>query len=339
MSALEFLDIDDPQWQAFVASHPASTPFHHPAWARLLSDCYGFRCFALALTRGGGIVAGAPVIEVHRLRRRAWTSLPFTDAIEVLGSEEDAASLLDQADAQRTATGVGVMSFRGSVPGRGLPSPAGVLHQLRLGNDLETLWRGFDKSRVRSEIRRAEREGVTVVASPGPEGMQAFYDLHLQTRRRQGVPIQPRRFFELIQARLVDSGLGTVFVAEVEGRRAAAAILLRWNGTVIYKLAASERSLLRHKPNHALVWHAIRSAVDDGYVTFDFGRSDESNSGLRAFKAGWGAEERPLVYTVVGAVPPPEGGGRGRHALEAVIRRSPPFVCRLLGETLYRYAA
>ena len=127
------------------------------------------------------------------------------------------------------------------------------------------------------------------------EGMRTFYDLHLNTRRRQGVPIQPRRFFALVLERLIETGLGSILIAEVKGRPAAAAILLRWNRRVIYKLAASERSLLRYKPNHALVWHAIQTAVREGDVNFDFGRSDLSNSGLRAFKSGWGAREKPLT--------------------------------------------
>ena len=47
--------------------------------------------------------------------------------------------------------------------------------------------------------------------------------------------------------------------------------------------------------------------------------------------------EEPLVYsgTRVGG---PGGGSPSMAALGAVIRRSPPWVCRGLGELLYRYA-
>jgi CelD/BcsL family acetyltransferase involved in cellulose biosynthesis len=293
----------------------------------------------LALVSDDAIVAGAPVIETRRARRRTWTSLPFTDALDILGDDLHVAQLVHQADIERSAAGVTVLSFRCPVPGHGVASEVGVVHELPLTGSLEVLWAGFDKSRVRSEIRRAEREGVTVSESDNAEGMGTFYDLHLKTRQRQGVPIQPRRFFALVLERLIETGLGAILIAEVQGRPAAAAILLRWNRTVIYKLAASERSLLRYKPNHALVWHAIQRAVREGDTRFDFGRSDGANSGLRAFKAGWGAREEQLTYTTVGGVPAPDVANRGRHGLEAVIRHSPPFVCRLLGETLYRYAA
>ena len=162
VTTLQFMQLDDPKWSDFVASRTESTPFHHPSWARLLMDCYGFRGFALALASDGAIVAGAPVIETRRLRRRAWTCLPFTDAIDVLGDEVHVGQFVDQADAERSAAGVTVLSFRGPIPSKGVASTAGVVHELPLRGSLEELWAGFEKSRVRSEIRRAEREGMTV---------------------------------------------------------------------------------------------------------------------------------------------------------------------------------
>ncbi len=54
--------IDDPRWLEFVESHPDATPFHLPAWAALIAECYRFEAFVLAMrdTDGGEILAGAP---------------------------------------------------------------------------------------------------------------------------------------------------------------------------------------------------------------------------------------------------------------------------------------
>jgi hypothetical protein len=67
------------------------------------------------------------------------------------------------------------------------------------------------------------------------------------------------------------------------------------------------------------------------------GRTDDDNTGLRAFKSSWGATERPLVYTHLGR---PHAAARG-HArlLKPLIMRSPLVVCRALGEAFYRRAA
>jgi CelD/BcsL family acetyltransferase involved in cellulose biosynthesis len=116
-------------------------------------------------------------------------------------------------------------------------------------------------------------------------------------------------------------------------------VFLRWNGTVIYKHSASDPSAWGLRPNNAVLWHAIRWACENGYSTFDLGRTDASNRGLRTFKRGWAVEEEPLSYAFIGRLSDrPDRGGAAALAA-TVIRRSPPFVCRALGEALYRFAA
>src|SRR6266851_3310277 len=79
---MQVLDIDDRRWSSFMHAWPDASPFHHPRWARLLADCYGYRPLALALTdRAGRVAAGLPVLDVgSRFGRRRWVSLPFTDS-------------------------------------------------------------------------------------------------------------------------------------------------------------------------------------------------------------------------------------------------------------------
>ena len=168
----------------------------------------------------------------------------------------------------------------------------------------------------------------------------AFYDLHLRTRRRQGVPIQPRRFFRLIAERTLARGGGWVDVVEGAGRPLAAALFLAGNGTVIYKFGASDEAAWSLRPNHLLFWNAIRAACEDGYQTFDFGRTDAGHDSLAAFKRSWGAREEALTYSVVGgAAAGDRGHGTAARVLGTVIRHAPPFVCRAAGELLYRFVA
>jgi hypothetical protein len=84
----------------------------------------------------------------------------------------------------------------------------------------------------------------------------------------------------------------------------------------------------------------MRSACQEGYRWFDFGRTDLSDTGLRDFKAGWAAEEEPLVYSLLAKrAPAKKGSGHALAMARAVLRRSPAWVCRASGELLYRYAA
>src|SRR5262249_57488518 len=83
-------------------------------------------------------------------------------------------------------------------------------------------------------VRQAERRGLRARVGRTADDVEAFYRLHLLTRRRQGVPIQPRRFFGAIWQHLIAAGHGRVVLVETpEGRPVAGAVVLAWNGNSI----------------------------------------------------------------------------------------------------------
>ena len=111
-----------------------------------MAECYGFSAFVLALVDAtGGVDAGAPLLEVSRLGRRSWTSLPFTDWLELLGEPEAVPEFLARADELRREGGVQALTFRATLSGRGSPIPAGVIHELELDTDPDRLLRRFDE--------------------------------------------------------------------------------------------------------------------------------------------------------------------------------------------------
>jgi lipid II:glycine glycyltransferase (peptidoglycan interpeptide bridge formation enzyme) len=215
----------------------------------------------------------------------------------------------------------------------------GYEHALALDRDVEVVKATFSRSQVTRNIARASREGVAVRRGLDPDDLLGvFYDLHLRTRRRQGVPIQPRRFFRLLWDRFLAHGRGVVFVAEVDGQPVAAAVFLGWKRVLVYKFGASDEAAWPRRPNHALFWEAIQWGCQEGFEMLDFGRTDLGNEGLRAFKAGWGTSETALVYSTLGRPAGVPAGGRLGGAMSAVIKRSPVNVCQFVGERLYRYA-
>ena len=339
---LTLLPLEDADWLGFVSGRPEATPFHHPAWARLLADAYGYRAFALAIRGGDGRpVGGAPFLEVRGLAgRRRWVSLPFTDHCPALAADQPAADALVTAfGGAHAALGAPDLELRAPVDALGWRTNIGaVIHVLDIDPDPATVERRFSRSQVIRNIRRAEREGVGVRTATSAVELDAFYGLHARTRQRQGVPVQPRKFFDLIWSRLVEPGLASILLASAGGAPLAGALFLHWNGTTIYKFGASDSEGLPLRPNHALFWTAIQESCARSDREFDFGRTDLGNEGLRRFKSGWGGVERPLVYSSLAPGAAEGREGRAARAASVVIKRGPPWVGRAVGATLYRYA-
>jgi CelD/BcsL family acetyltransferase involved in cellulose biosynthesis len=340
------LEIDDPRWTTFVDSQADASPFHHPSWAQLLGECYGFNQFAVVALGDEAVIAGVPMLEVssHR-RRRRWVSLPFTDYCPLLAAPCESvefAGALDQLRAQRE---VARLEVRGPVGGQGARAETvAYRHVLPLDPDHERVFATFRRSRVQQVVRQAERfeaNGLLEVKRAEGESdlVNEFYELHVSTRRRLGVPVQPRRFFRLLWKRMLEPGRGFALLAQSQGRSVAGAVFLFHGGTMVHKFGASERDAQRLRPNHLLLWSAIREACELGLTVFDFGRTDLDGASLREFKLGWGTSEEPLVYSYLGAGGDYRGTGRAAAALAPLIRRSPPLVCRTIGELFYRRAA
>ena len=341
------LELDEPRWLGFVESCSTATPFHHPTWARLLAECYGYRPFALALTDSSGqVVAGIPVVEVSSfIGQRRWLSLPFTDSCPPLAlSDVWSERLVAALDAARREAGIASLEVRAPLAGAGVHCrETAVSHALALTADPQAVYQTFKRSQVQRNIRKAEREGVQVRRGDARSDLvDVFYQLHLLTRQRQGTPVQPRRFFELLWTRIIEPGLGHVLLAYVGDNPVAGAVFLTWNGTMIYKFGASDPEFWKFRPNHPIFWDAIRWGCEQGFRTFDFGRTDFENEGLRDFKSGWGAQEEPLVYATFASGQTRSAASRtgsANRAIGTLLQRSPQWVCRVLGELLYKYAA
>ena len=195
----------DPAWRDFLFQHPSALPYHHPAWVETVAETYRFRSFVFVVrSAGGDVLGGVPLVAVGgRLRGQRWVGLPFTDACPALGSPtlspEDIGRLL--ADEGERA-GISAIELRGPLGSAGAPLERGVVHELALTNEDE-LFSGFE-SQVRRNIRKAQRQDLTLRAADTVEDLtETYFRLHTATRRRLGVPTQPRRFFQNVWERML----------------------------------------------------------------------------------------------------------------------------------------
>ncbi len=325
----------DDRWEEFVGRASGATMFHHPAWLGLLADCYRYDFAASCLVDDAGrVVAGLPWARVEsRLTGRRLVALPFSDACPPLTDRAPEDELALAVDEHRRATGLG-LEVRWRMEGLGDTVQRYWRHTLQLEPDADAV-AGRASSGIRRGVAKARREGLVFERRTDAAALDAFYGLHLRTRRHQGVPTQPKRFIDGLGA-LFERGHGFVALVNDDGRPIAAAVFLQLREHLIYKYGASDRSALARRPNNLLFAEVIRWACESGLRELDFGRTDLEQEGLRQFKRGWGADELPLHHTYAGMEVPSGGGSRAQHLLAPVIRHSPPGVGRLLG-TLYRH--
>lgn len=336
------IDISDRRWEEFSRSQKNSTIFHHPAWIKLLAECYGFQPFiAVVCDDSGRIQAGIPIMEVKSwLTSHRWVSLPFSDYCSPLFTDQSwlnrlTESLMYFANREKPLK----LEVRWSLPANyGMQESCQfVTHSLELQSDIGKVIKAMNRTQYQN-VRRAEREGVQIKRGKSIEDMRIFYHQQFVTRRRHGLPVQPWKFFELLYHRLLERDMGFLLLASKDAQYLATGIFLYTQQTLTYKYAASVECQ-DFRSNHLLTWKAICWGCENGFKHLDFGRSSIDNAGLRSFKQRWGAVETPLRYSRFPASAAQSSPKRLLPLMRFVIRNSPLWVCSATGKLLYRHFA
>lgn len=162
--------------------------------------------------------------------------------------------------------------------------------------DEETIYAGIQKG-TRSQIRAAQREGVSVRSGRGPEDVAAYVRLHRETYERSGARPHPAAYFEAIGATLVPAGLAELLVAELDGVAVAAAFIATDKGGTAYWTGANSVDARRLFAGDLLQWEAIRRARTLGCELYDCGEADFGDGKARAisdFKRKFGGTLQPI---------------------------------------------
>jgi hypothetical protein len=343
MNSLVKFDGNDPRWLSLIQNNPAATIFDHPAWLALLAACYGYRPFILAVQNGEGqVCAGIAVAEINdHLTPRRYVALPFTDYCKPLYRDENALSFLIEALVeQQRAKKIPKTEIRTGLPANPniQENTVFVHHTLPMGPDISQVSKRVTRQQLQN-VRTAEKNCIRVVRGTGLEEVRAFYRLNCLNRRKHGVPVQPWSFFKLLTSHVLEKGLGFVLLAYKDNACISAGLFMHWQKTLTYKYSATDENALDLRPNHLVTWTAIQWGCENGFTTFDFGRADIADEGLRSYKRRWGAAEIPLPYSYIPSAPATFSQGEGKLGMlmKNIIRRSPVWVGRAIGEVLYRY--
>ena len=337
-------------WDSYVRRHPQASHFHQFGWRDVIHGTYGHRTYYLLATQGERADALGILPLVHfrsAIFGSSLVSLPFVDGGGVLAESSDAEDRL-LSEAMGLARRIGAMSIdlrceREIAACEDPRTPlsatkrSGKVRMLRTlpGSSAElakTL-----KSKLRSQINRPLKEGCTCRIG-GLELLEDFYKVFLINMRDLGSPVHSK---DLIQHVLeVFPEHSRIFAVYHSGRPIAASLVIGFNGTLRNPWASSDRRHAAMSPNMLLYSRMLEFACDQGYRSFDFGRSTPGE-GTFKFKEQWGAVAAPLhwyILSTAGAAPELEASPAERFKLAARCwSRLPLAVTRVLGPRIRKH--
>lgn len=328
-------------WNETLLGCRESTIFHSANWARLLAESYGYHPAYVTLSEEDRFRGCLPVMEVDSLLTgRRGVCLSFSDYCGALVREPDDFRLLYEGLLELgRKSGWRYVEFRGE-QALGAEQPARVYahHVLELDRDEKCMQARLRENTARN-IRKAQKEGVSVAISDTLQAVQEFYRLHCLTRKRHGVPPQTMGFFQKLHQHVIAPGLGFTALGSHGGGIVAGVICLHFGSNALYKYGASDESYQHLRANNLVLWEAIRKCAREGFSSFSLGRTDLDNEGLLAFKNGWGGNRTQLNYYRY------EFDSRSfvcdrEHHLElckSVFRKLPIEVLRMIGAVAYRH--
>ncbi|MCD1647040.1 FemAB family XrtA/PEP-CTERM system-associated protein [Marinobacter adhaerens] len=339
------------EYDAYVANHPLATPYHYSCWLTAVERAYRHTGWLVTVHRGSNLCGVLPLIEIKPpVGVSTLVSLPFCDLAGALADDCDVRNLLlteahtlagtNKVRELEIREGGGALEELDLASGSGSPK---VRMLSSLPNDANALFQSF-KPKLRSQIRKAEKNGLISEVRKDSAAVEYFYDVFAWNMRRLGSPVHSRDWFRELKRAYGDQMLvGLVFLND---QPVGAGIVLMTGNKACIPWASTLEKYNRLAPNMLLYWALLSYVCEHGCTTFDYGRST-LGEGTYRFKKQWGAKPYELVWTrwlieesVKSESERAEQRGpvsRLRPVLEGIWRRLPLAVANWIGPKLRRY--
>jgi len=281
---------------AFVAERADGTIFHRPDWSRMVEAGCGQKPLFLVAECGGRLVGCLPLTAIRsRLFGNALVSVGFATGGGILAESAQAATRLAEAAwaaAQRERCQS--VELRGGPLPEGFVARQGVYARFdrSLPGDAEALMKSLPR-RQRAEVRRAQRQGLEVIAGSDSAFIDGHFRAYSEGVRNLGSPVFPRRLF---QAALTLFGPDADICLARQGDAVHATMLNFYFKGACLPFWGGGTEQARVVSGNDLVWYeTMRRAIARGCTRADFGRSKVGTGPWRR-KQIWGFDEHPLDY-------------------------------------------
>jgi len=197
----------------------------------------------------------------------------------------------------------------------GTPSGTGILDAmgfstekrweflLNMPTSEEELWNRIH-SKKRNLIRKAQKEKIRVEQVTEIDEVMELRKLAFETQKRKeddGIPfpVADESHYRLLKNRLIDSGLGRLYLAYEENEAVAGAFFVGYNKSAYYMLSSAKEKGLQKAAPDLILWTSMKDYQQGGYKVFNFGGLSErelngeplEKSGLFHFKKRFSSNE------------------------------------------------
>ncbi|HET9211948.1 MAG TPA: FemAB family XrtA/PEP-CTERM system-associated protein [Thermoanaerobaculia bacterium] len=289
-------DHREAEWDRYVRSAPGATFFHQLNWRWLVERTFGHRAHYLTALRDGRIAGVLPLFELKSLLfGHSLVSIPFAIGGGLVADDEQAEkALLAAAKDLARDLRVDYLELRSETP---LDDPELLTKNLYVTFRAD-LMQGEEA--LLGKMERKRRQMMNYVAKApfehrvaGLEELPLFYRMFCESMRHHGTPVYPKLFLrEILDRHPAHSNL---FFVYHERRPVAGVLNLLFRDVVMPFYAGADRTEKPRGVDEYLYLSIMRWGRENGFRTFDFGRS-KRETGAYKFKAKWGMDEVPLGY-------------------------------------------
>jgi len=333
------IENNDGACDQFVKESRSGNIYQLSGIRRVISSTFGHDSFCLSVRDGSEITGVLPLVHMRsRLFGNFLVSMPFFNYGGVCTeSENSRQALLEGAIVEAKRRHVDHIELRhGEQQFETLQSKNHkVAMILELPKTSEELWKAF-KSKLRSQIRKPEKEGI-IVKYGKKELLDHFYHVFSINMRDLGTPVYSKKLFQNMLQHYQDNAW--IVVAFKDDIPVAAGFLVGFNDKMEIPWASSLRSYNRMAPNMLMYWESLKLAIEQGYNSFDFGRSSP-DEGTYKFKQQWGAIARNMCWeywlTDEGQLPDFSPKNNKYQSAIQVWQKLPLSVTRILGPAIVK---
>lgn len=155
---------------------------------------------------------------------------------------------------------------------------------------------------TRYEIKKAISLGIKIEVSNDAKTIQEFYDLQLQTARRQKfVPFSYKFLSEQFKI-FLENNQGVLYSAKFEDKLLAQAFIIFYGTEAAYHYGASTEEGRKYPGAYLIQWEAVKEAKKRGMTRYNFwgvapeNDKDHRFSGLSLFKRGFGGVDFEYLH-------------------------------------------